>query len=1052
MRKIITHFIKYPVAGNIIIIAFFVLGYMGMMSMRSSFFPLQDSKIINISVAYPGASPEEIEEGVVLKIENNLRGLLGVDRFTSASKENSGIIVVEAEKGFDIDALLADVKNAVDKVPSFPSEMEPPVVAKQEILTKAISLVISGKSMDLLTLKTMARQVESDLRAIEGLSQIEISGFPAEEISIAVKEDVLRRYDLSFQEIAQAVAATNLLVTGGSVKTEEEDFLIRLRNKAYYAKELESIVVKAFPNGAQIKLKDVAEVSDTWSETPNRSYFNGSPSIAIDVKTTNQEDMIDAAEKTLLYVDAFNAKNQNAALVVVSNRSITVIQRTELLLKNGIQGVVLVLIFLSLFLRPRLALWVAFGLPISFLGMFMVVNALDVTINVLSLFGMIIVIGILVDDGIVIAENIFQHYEKGKSRTRAAIDGTMEVAPAIVAAILTTMIAFSTFFFLDGRIGEFFMEVTIVVMLTLGFSLLEAFVILPAHIAHSKVLTADQKTYRFNKWGDKIMDGMRDKVYAPVLKWSLKYKSISFAILIALLMITVGAMQGGVIKGTFFPVIASDQISVNLTMPQGVNPAETDSLIAIVEAKVWELNTVYTQQQSDGKQVIQNIIKKLGPGTATASLKINLLPGEFREFASADIAGAIFEKVGKFPSAESLVIDGGSNFGGKPVSVALLGYNIKELKAAKVELKAILENNSLLRDILDNDPEGIKEVTLQMKDQGYSLGMTLNSLMAQVRSGFNGLQVQRFQRGEDEVIVWVRYDKAGRSSLKDLEDMRIVTPSGNRVPLKELANYSIERGEISINHLDGKREIKVEADLKNPKESAAAIVQEIKTEIMPGLQAKYPSISASYEGQNREAAKVGASAKKIFPIILLLIYVVIAFTFRSYSQPLLLLMMIPFAFIGVGWGHWVHDFPVNILSLLGIIALIGIVVNDGLVFIAKFNGFLKEGMKYDDAIFAAGLSRFRAIFLTSITTIAGLSPLIVETSRQAQFLIPMAISIAYGIAIATVLTLIMLPMLLSISNSVKVHFIWLWEGEKPTKESVERSIKELKSEEESNEA
>jgi multidrug efflux pump subunit AcrB len=589
-------------------------------------------------------------------------------------------------------------------------------------------------------------------------------------------------------------------------------------------------------------------------------------------------------------------------------------------------------------------------------------------------------------------------------------------------------------------------------MLTLGFSLLEAFVILPAHIAHSKVLTADQKTYRFNKWGDKIMDGMRDKVYAPVLKWSLKYKSISFAILIALLMITVGAMQGGVIKGTFFPVIASDQISVNLTMPQGVNPAETDSLIAIVEAKVWELNTVYTQQQSDGKQVIQNIIKKLGPGTATASLKINLLPGEFREFASADIAGAIFEKVGKFPSAESLVIDGGSNFGGKPVSVALLGYNIKELKAAKVELKAILENNSLLRDILDNDPEGIKEVTLQMKDQGYSLGMTLNSLMAQVRSGFNGLQVQRFQRGEDEVIVWVRYDKAGRSSLKDLEDMRIVTPSGNRVPLKELANYSIERGEISINHLDGKREIKVEADLKNPKESAAAIVQEIKTEIMPGLQAKYPSISASYEGQNREAGKVGASAKKIFPIILLLIYVVIAFTFRSYSQPLLLLMMIPFAFIGVGWGHWVHDFPVNILSLLGIIALIGIVVNDGLVFIAKFNGFLKEGMKYDEAILAAGLSRFRAIFLTSITTIAGLSPLIVETSRQAQFLIPMAISIAYGIAIATVLTLIMLPMLLSISNSVKVHFIWLWEGEKPTKESVERSIKELKSEEESNEA
>lgn len=1052
MRNLITHFIKYPVAGNVIILAFAVLGIMGMKSMKSSFFPLQDAKLINISVVYPGASPQEIEEGVVLKIENNLRGLLGIDRFTSSSAENTGSIIVEAEKGYDIDVLLADVKNAVDKVPSFPAEMEPPVVAKQETLSKAITMVITGKSIDLLTLKTMARQVESELRAIDGISQVEISGFPDEEIVVAVNEDVLRRYDLTFQEVSQAIAQTNLLITGGSVKTKEEEYLIRLRNRAYYAKELENIVVKAFPNGAQVMLTDVATVTDTWSETPNRSYFNGNPSITIDVSTTNTEDFIDAANKTLEYIEGYNERSQNASIEVTSNRTITVIQRTELLVNNGIQGVILVLFFLSLFLRPRLAAWVAFGLPISFLGMFMVVEFFDVTINVLSLFGMIIVIGILVDDGIVIAENIYQHFEQGKTRIRAAIDGTLEVVPAITSAILTTMIAFSTFFFLDGRIGEFFMEVTIVVMLTLAFSLLEAFVILPAHIAHSKVLTKEQKTYRFNVWGDKMMDFMRDKFYTPLLVWSLKYKPIAFSILIALLMITMGAMSGGIIKGTFFPTIASDQVTVNLTMPQGVNPAETDSLISLVEAAAWEVNEEFSLLQEDGKQVVENVIKKLGPGTAAASLTLNLLPGEYRMVASTDVAGAIFEKVGTFPSAESLVIDGGSNFGGKPVSVSLLGYNIEELKAAKVELKERLKENPLLRDILDNDPQGIKEITLKMKDVGYSLGLTLNSLMAQVRSGFNGLQVQRFQRGEDEVIVWVRYDIEGRSSIQDLEEMRIVTPQGSRVPLKELANYSIQRGEISINHLDGKREIKVEADLKNPKESAAAIVDEIRTEIMPELINKYPSISALYEGQNREAGKVQASASKIFPIILLLIYIVIAFTFRSYSQPLLLLIMIPFAFIGVGWGHYIHDFPVNILSLLGIIALIGIVVNDGLVFIAKFNGFLKEGLSYDEALITAGTSRFRAIFLTSITTIAGLSPLIFETSRQAQFLIPMAISIAYGIAIATVLTLVMLPMLLSVSNTAKVYLLWLWEGgEKPQKESVERAIKEIESEKEADE-
>ncbi|MDB9775401.1 efflux RND transporter permease subunit [Vicingaceae bacterium] len=1051
MRNLISHFIKYPVAGNVLIIAFTILGYMGMKSMKSSFFPLQDAKLINISVVYPGASPQEIEEGVVLKIENNLRGLLGIDRFTSSSSENAGSIIVEAEKGYDIDVLLADVKNAVDKVPSFPAEMEPPVVAKQETLSKAITMVITGKSIDLLTLKTMARQVESELRAIDGISQVEISGFPDEEIVVAVDENVLRRFDLSFQEVAQAIAQTNLLITGGSVKTKEEEYLIRLRNRAYYAKELENIVIKAFPNGTQVMLTDVAAVSDTWSETPNRSYFNGNPSITIDVSTTNTEDFIDAANKTLVYVDEYNARNQNVSIEVTSNRTITVIQRTELLVKNGIQGIALVLFFLSLFLRPRLAAWVAFGLPISFLGMFMVVNYLDVTINVLSLFGMIIVIGILVDDGIVIAENIYQHFENGKTRAQAAIDGTLEVVPAITSAILTTMIAFSTFFYLDGRIGEFFMEVTIVVMLTLAFSLLEAFVILPAHIAHSKVLTHEQKTYRFNVWGDKIMNYLRDRFYTPVLTWSLNYKPVALSILVALLMMTVGAMKGGVIKGTFFPSIASDQVTVNLTMPQGVNPAETDSLISIVEAAAWEVNKEFSEQQGDTNDVIENVIKKLGPGTASASLTLNLLPGELRKVASTDVANAIFEKVGSFPSAESFVIDGGSNFGGKPVSVSLMGYNIDELKAAKIELKERLKENPLLRDILDNDPQGIKEITLEMKDVGYSLGLTLNSLMGQVRSGFNGLQVQRFQRGEDEVIVWVRYDIEGRSSIQDLEEMRIVTPQGDRVPLKELANYSIQRGEISINHLDGKREIKVEADLKNPKESASAIIEEIRTDIMPELINKYPSISALYEGQNREAGKVQGSASQIFPIILLLIYIVIAFTFRSYSQPLLLLLMIPFAFIGVGWGHYFHDFPVNILSLLGIIALIGIVVNDGLVFIAKFNGFLKEGLTYDKALLAAGTSRFRAIFLTSITTIAGLSPLIFETSRQAQFLIPMAISIAYGIAIATVLTLVMLPMLLSMSNSAKVYLSWFWEGEKPSKESVERAVKEIESEKEANE-
>lgn len=1051
MKKIITHFIKYPVAVNVIILAVFVLGLMGMFSMKSSFFPLQDSKFVNISIVYPGASPQEMEEGVVLKIENNLRGLVGIDRFTSSSAENSASISVEAEKGYDIDVLLADVKNAVDKVPSFPAEMEPPVVAKQENLTAAISLVVTGEEVDLRTLKSVARQVESELRAIDGISQVEITGFPDEEINIAMKEEVLRSYNLSFRDVAQAVSSANILVTGGAVKTIEEDYLIRVQNRSYYALELESIVVKALPNGTKIRLGQIAEVSDAWSETPNRGYFNGNPSVSVNVSTTNNEDMVRAAEKTLVYAEEFNSRSQNIQLEVTSNRSVVILQRTELLLKNGIQGLVLVMFFLSLFLRPRLAFWVAFGIPISFMGMFMLVNFVDVTINVLSLFGMIIVVGILVDDGIVIAENIYHHYEKGKNKIQAAIDGTMEVMPAITSAILTTLIAFSTFFFLDGRVGEFFSEVTVIVILTLGFSLFEAFVILPSHVAHSKVLTHEQKTYKFNIWGDKIMNGMREKIYMPLLNAAINYKPISFSLFIAVLLITFGALNGGIIRATFFPVIASDLVNVRLKMPQGVNPAETDSIISIVERAAWEVNEEYTAKQTDNKQVIENIIKQVGPGTANASLLINLLPGEERDVASSEISGAIFERAGSFPGAESLVIDGGTNFGGKPVSVSLLSYNIKELKAAKEELKDILKANPLLRDIGDNDPAGIKEIRLTMKDKAYNLGLSLSDMISQVRGGFNGLQVQRFQRGEDEIIVWVRFDREGRSSIKDLDDMRIVTPTGERIPLKELATYEIERGDISINHLDGKREIRVEADLKDPKESASDVVAEIRDEVMPELINKYPTITALYEGQNREASKTQESAGKVFPIILLLIYIVIAFTFRSYSQPLLLIIMVPFSLIAVGWGHYIHDFPVNILSMLGIIALIGIVVNDGLVFISKFNGYLKAGHHYEEAIVMAGRSRFRPIVLTSITTIAGLSPLIFETSRQAQFLIPMAISIAYGIGIATLLTLVMLPMLLSTSNIIKVYVSWLWTGHKPSRESVERAIKEINSEAEANE-
>lgn len=1058
MRKLISYFIKYEVAVNIVILSFVIFGLVGAFSLNSSFFPLSDSKNILISVVYPGASPQEIEEGVVLKIEDNLKGLQGIDRVTSTSRENSGTINVEIEKGRDIDFMLLEVKNAVDRVPNYPTSMEPLVVAKQEVVRQTISFAISGDDIPLSVLKQVGRQVENDLRAIEGISQIAITGYPEEEIEIALIEDQLLAYDISFSEVAQKIAASNLLITGGTVKADAEEYLIRANNRQYYADELSTIVIKGLPDGRMLRLSDVATVRDRFAESPNATYFDGERAITVTITSTNTEDLIGAAEAVKEYIDVFNQKASNVKLTVVNDLSTTLTQRTELLTENAIMGMILVLVFLSLFLNTRLAFWVAFGLPVAFLGMFVVAPFAGVTINVLSLFGMIIVIGILVDDGIVIAENIYQHHEKGKSPVQAAIEGTLEVIPPIVSAILTTILAFGILLFLDGRIGEFFSEVSVIVILTLVVSLVEALIILPSHLAHSKALKPQQepktligkgfaKMRVINQMGDRAMVWMRDQLYTPFLKFALKNSFFTFAIFLALLISTFGFIGGGIIQTTFFPRVASDQVSINLQMPNGTNEKVTDSIIRLIEEKSLIANEEFTATylEGTGKQLFENIILRLGPGSSTASLQINLLPGEERPDAIKAnlITTRIRELVGPVAGVESLVYGSGGNFGGSPVSVSLLGNNIQELKEAKNQLKQAMLDNALLKDVSDNDPAGIKEVRLELKNSAYLLGLDLRTIMAQVRSGFFGAQALRFQRGQDEIRVWVRYDRENRSSLADLDEMRISTPSGGLVPLREIATYEIVRGEVAINHLDGQREIQINADLDNPDTTTATeILDWIKTDVMPDISARYPTVTPSYEGQNREAGKLVDSLRLVGLTALFLIFVVISFTFRSFSQPLLLLMLVPFSITAVAWGHKIHGFPLNILSLLGIIALIGIMVNDGLVLIGKYNTNLKTGMKLEKALFEAGRSRFRAIFLTSITTIAGLAPLLLEKSRQAQFLKPMAIAIAYGIGYATILTLVMLPIFLLFGNRIKLAIHYLRTGERIAPRLAERAVKE----------
>ena len=1076
MRKIIRYFVTYPKAVNILILFFVVFGIAGIISLKSSFFPLIDSKFISINATYPGASPEEIEEGVILKIEENLKGIPGVIRVTSTSRENTGSIIIETDDNYEIDAMLFEIKNAVDKVPSFPIALEPVVVTKIEEQQPTVIFSLSGADIDLKSLKNMAKNIEDDLRGIDGISQVTLSGFPNEEIEISINENNLLAYNLSFQEIVNAVSNSNILVSGGNIKTNEEEFLIRANNKNYYANGLQNLVLKKDFKGKIVRLGDVAKISDQFSETPISTFVDYNSAVVISTSSTNSEDLLDSAKIINSYIDEFNSSNQRFKLTALKDYSIALKQRTNLLLENGGIGIFLVLIFLSLFLNIRLAFWVAFSIPISFLGMLIFAGEFDITINLMSLFGMIVVIGILVDDGIVIAENIYRHYEQGKSPADAAIDGTIEVMPAIVSAIMTTIIAFSALIVLDGDVGDFFGEVALIVILTLTVSLVEALIILPAHLSKSKALQtvkskSKSKKFSFfdymkklNAKGFEIMDWLRDKIYSPTLKFALQNRFASFSGFVAALYLTVSSVIGGIISVDFFPVVDSDILTVDLKMPMGTNEKITDSIISMVEKKAIEagkeLETKF--MQNDDRNLIEYINKNLGfsadnmsmikgfgdvGGSSTASLEIYILDSEERPSSvnASMLASLIREKTGEIIGAERFTLNDAANFGGSPVSISLISEtnNLNELKSAKDELINQLKSNPLLTDVSNNDPEGIKEIQVKLKENAYLSGLDFSKVMYQIRSAFYGIEAQRFQRGDDEIKVWVRYDKNTRSYVNNMEQMKILTPSGSRVPLNEIATYEVKRGDVSINHLDGKREIQINANLIDPNLSAADIVFNLQNNVIPEIQKQYPSISASFEGQYREANKTIQSAYTVFPLALFLIFATIGFTFRTYSQPFLLLLLIPFSLTTVAWGHLLHGFPVNVISLLGVIALIGILVNDGLVLISKFNSNLKEGMSFDDAIFKAGLARFRAIFLTSITTMAGLAPIILEKSFQAQLLKPMAISIAYGIAYATILTLILLPILISITNSFKVKGIWILSGKIVNKRDVESPVVEL---------
>ncbi len=1041
MKSIITYFIKYPIASNVLLILLLIFGYFGMTSLRRTFFPERESNLVSIQALYPGASPEEIEEGIVLKIEDNLDGLTGIDRITSVSKENMGTVTIEVNSDYKTDVILQDIKNEVARISSFPDGMEPASIYILEPPQLAISFALSG-DLSLKELKRIARNVEDELVHFKEISKVDLAGFPDEEIEIKLNNSQLQKYNLTIGEISQAVKRNNVELTGGVIKTNDEEILIRGRNKSYTGREFENIVVKTTSDGQVVKVIDVAKITDSWVDSPIKKELNNKSSVVVSVKYTLNEDMITIVTKVKEYIDNFNKKNKQVEAEVINDRSKILKERIDLLTKNGLVGFVLVIIVLSMFLHPRLAGWVALGIPISFAGMFIVASFYGISLNVISLFGMIIVVGILVDDAIVISENIYQHYEQGKPAVQAAIDGTMEVFPAVFSAILTTVIAFSIFFFIDGVMGDFFVEMGFVVIFTLVFSLIEGVIILPTHIAHSKALNRERKKGGINKiieWFTSKLDYAKNKWYKPVLDFSLKYPLVIMVIAIGSLVVTKSGKDAGLVKTAFFPSIQGDYLRVDLQLQPGTREKITEEWIDFVQDKVLEIDQ--DLKEANNGNVVTAIEKSMEASPNHAMLTVLLVPSEDRIISTDELTELIIKKVGVIPDVNSFSIRSSSPFG-RPLSVAFYSKDNDELEVIKDKVIKELHDLGTLSNIEASDQKGLQELNVTLKNKAYALGLNYFEVIGEIRKAFFGQEVQRLQRGLDEVKVWVRFDKENRNSISDLENMEL-SLRGKKYLVKDLVDISQEKGIVKIEHLDGKKMIKINADLLNDKKtSAGEVVSMLKTDVFPDILSQHPTVNYSVEGQSREVGKTQSSVKKVGPIILLLIVVVVILTFRSFSQAGAVFIMAAFGVVGVVWGHFIHDHKISLFSVFGMIALVGIMINDALVFITSFNINMKKGMSYKEALRVTGLSRFRPIVLTSLTTIAGLLPLIFEKSMQAQFLIPMAISIAYGLIVATVLTLLFLPSLLQLFNWLRWVIIWLRTGEVKNREEIEPAVRE----------
>ncbi len=1061
MKSLIQYWARNQVAANFLMIALIVGGLYTWVRLKKEIFPEISSNFIHVQTPYPNATPEEVEKGVCVPIEEAIQDLDGIERLTSISFEGVGFVIVEVTVGKDVRKVLNDVKGRVDAIQNFAESVEKPICADILLKNQVMSLAVTADT-DERTLRALAESVRDDLLAYAGkapenaldqlkqkltnailgetrITQIALAGVRDHEISIEVSENTLKEFGLTFSQVADAVRATSIDLPGGSVRTGAGEILIRAQNRRYEATEIGDITVVTRPDGSVVKVSDLATVVDGFKEEDLYSRYDGHPAIVLNIFRTGNEDTLRLAKLVREFVAEKHAHvPKGVDLEIWNDESVLLEGRIHLLLEDGFQGFLLVYLALALFLRPALAFHVALGIPIAFAGALLALPYGDISINMISLFAFILVLGIVTDDAIVVGERVNERIAQGEPAHLASPRGTWEVMSVAAFGVFTTMIAFMPMFGVQGVSGNIWRQIPWIVIPVLLVSLIETNFILPAHLSHLKPVDPNHPN-RFLRLQRRIAGTLEEfvrRVYGPLLEKLIVWRHATVATFAAILLVTLGLLASGqLVKFEFFPRVEAELISAKLTLPNGV-PVETT---AAAVRKLEEAALAIQREVKDelGRPIIKHLLASVGSQPYTPGLSfeagkgVNL--GEVTvELQSADVrnrpellADAIIgdwrKRVGAIPGAVELSFMLQTSAGGNAIDLELTGSDVGELDAASEFVKSELATNEGVIDIGDSNLEGKREVKLSVTPDGEALGLRLETVARQVRQAFYGEEVQRLQRGRDEVRVYVRYPRSERRSLQNLVDLRIRTREGAEIPFREVMDAEEGRGYATIRRANRFRSINVTADIDrtNPEANANEIVEWMRSDILARMGQKFPTVMWEFQGEQKDQRESVSDLSKGFVLALAGIFMVLALPLRSYTQPLIVMSVIPFGMIGAVGGHLLFGMNFSIMSMIGVIALAGVVINESLVLVEFMNRYRREGHTVMEAVIRGGRARFTPIFLTSVTSFIGLLPMITETSIQAKFLIPMAVSLAFGGLVNLFNTLLLVPCVYALFDDVR---------------------------------